>query len=181
MFDRCKSFPLETLSSINREHPQFETWSHRNILRFSHMDQHQHVRANTHLWNRSRLPLRLTERVLCYEEKERLSVFFYIPLICLPLVASSDTHTQFGRTPLRWGGPGKTSTFMLEAVLALLPMAIHHVWGYFNDFRRRNCMFELLPVSEILTKSMIPIDMYDLCENNYTIDLKRTKIRTKYS
>lgn len=42
-------------------------------------------------------------------------------------------------------------------------------------------MFELLPVSEILTKSMIPIDMYDLCENNYTIDLKRTKIQTKYS
>lgn len=26
-------------------------------------------------------------------------------------------------------------------------------------------MFELLPVSEILTKSMIPIDMYDICEN----------------
>lgn len=95
MFDRCKSFPLETLSSINREHPQFETWSHRNILRFSHMDQHQHVRANTHLWNRSRLPLRLTERVLCYEETA-LRVFLHSPDLFASRCFFWHTHSLDG-------------------------------------------------------------------------------------
>ena len=107
------------------------------------MDRHQHVRENTHLWNRSRLPLRLTERVLCFEEE----CFFYIPLICLPLTASSDfntpehthrhthTHTHHldGLTHHQ-GGPRKSHTFMLEAILTLLPMDIHHVSSYLNDF-----------------------------------------------